>query len=118
MAILRRPNALIHRVPVDEFTISNNRCGGLRCNQLLGCDMSKWIFEKPDETEPGEHAYALVVYTGDSKEVGVRCLERAAIRNGFGVHVFAWQPMQYPNLGIDDVGKVVDQYNWSARGGT
>jgi len=68
------------------------------------------IHRVPDETEPGEHAYALVVYTGDSKEVGVRCLERAAIRNGFGVHVFAWQPMQYPNLGIDDVGKVVDQY--------
>lgn len=72
--------------------------------------MSKWKFEKPDATEPGEHAYALVVYIGEGKEVGVRCMERAEIRAKFGLHVFAWQPMQYPNYGIEDLGKVVDQH--------
>jgi hypothetical protein len=39
----RKPNprnALIHRVPVDGFTIQINRCWGLRCNQLLGGDMN------------------------------------------------------------------------------
>lgn len=72
--------------------------------------MSNWYFEQPDETEPGEHAYALVVYTGGGKEIGVRCLERAEIRKGFGRHVFAWQPMQYPSFSVDDAGKVVDQY--------
>jgi hypothetical protein len=72
--------------------------------------MSKWEFDRPNETEPGEDAYALVVYTG-SKEVGVRCMQRAAIREKWGTHVFAWQPMAYPTYSIKELRIVVDQYN-------
>ena len=71
--------------------------------------MSNWEFDKPDETEPGEHAYALVVYTG-TKEVGVRCMERDYIRRNWGRHVFAWKPMVYPTYSIKELSIVVDQY--------
>ena len=72
--------------------------------------MSNWNFSKPNDSEPGEHAYALVVFIGEGKEVGVRCLERAEIIKSWGSHVFGWQPMSYPSYSIDDIGKVVDDY--------
>lgn len=67
-----------------------------------------WIFVKPEEYDPWEHVFALVVY-GD-KEVGVRCMEREEVRRSWGVHTFAWKDIDYPKYGIDDLGKVIDAY--------
>ena len=63
----------------------------------------------PDESCPGEHAFALVVYTGD-KGVGVRSLSRGEIRDNWHTHVFAWQAIEYPGFTVEEAGMVYE--NW------
>lgn len=69
----------------------------------------QWRYDRPDETEPGEHVFALVVYT-QSGEIGVRCLERAEVRNKWQDHVFAWRAIEYPTYSIKVMESVVAMY--------
>ena len=76
------------------------------------CVMNQWNFDKPDETNPGDHVFALVIYKR-ANDIGVCCLERAHVRREWNSHVFAWQPIAYPVVNVCDLGEVVDA--WRAR---
>lgn len=77
--------------------------------------MRQWEFEMPDSQDPGDHVFALVVCTGVGKEIDVRCMEKAEVIERWHSFVFAWQAIDYPAYGINELGLVVDTYRMQQR---